>query len=154
MRTSSCLAIAMLIGATASVARADEDEPTKWEQLFFPFPIVGAPPQLEQQAQVFESYSRGSQGTADVPSVELAYILSAHLGVVATVPYQIGLRDEPSGFQDAQLLFQYLAAGSLAYDDMLSIGVMGTFPTGRGNLGNGDYYVGPFAYAAQRSSIA
>jgi hypothetical protein len=25
-----------------------EEEPTKWEQLSFPFPIVGAPPQLEQ----------------------------------------------------------------------------------------------------------
>jgi hypothetical protein len=144
--------VAGVILATAwpSQAQADEPEPTKWEQMFFPFPIVGAPPQLEQQAQLFDGYFRGNKGAADVPSVELAFILSAHLGVVATVPFQIGIHDQPTGFDDGQLLVQYLALGSLEYDDMLSIGVMGTFPTGRGDLSSGDYYAGPFAYAAQR----
>ncbi len=130
-------------------ARADE-APTKWEQLFFPFPIVGAPPQLEQQVQVFNSYFRGDQGSADVLSAELAYIISPHVGLVATIPYQIGLREQPTGLQDTQLLVQYLAAGSLVDDDMLSVGLTATFPTGRGDLGEGDAFVGPFAYAAKR----
>jgi hypothetical protein len=85
-----------------------------------------------------------------VPSVELAYIASPHLGLVVTVPFQIGLGGQTTGFEDAQLLVQWLAAGSLELDDMLSVGVMGTFPVGRGDLSSGDYYVGPFAYAAQR----
>ena len=33
---------------------------------------------------------------------------------------------------------------------MLSLGMMGTFPIGRDDLSSGDYYVGPFAYGAQR----
>jgi len=142
--------LALIAAGFPSIARADDAEPTKWEQLFFPFPIVGAPPQLEQQAQLFNGYYRGKQGSADVPSVELAFILSPHLGVVATVPFQIGLRQQTTGFEDSQLLLQYLAAGSLEHDDMVSIGVMGTFPTGHGDLSAGDYFVGPFAYAAQR----
>src|SRR6202142_2708923 len=140
----------LLATAWPSTAHADEPEPTKWEEMFFPFPIVGAPPQLEQQAQLFDGYFRGNKGSADVPSVELAFILSAHLGVVATVPFQIGIDQQTTGFEDGQLLLQYLALGSLEYDDMLSIGMMGTFPTGRGDLSSGDYYAGPFAYAAQR----
>lgn len=141
-----------VLGAVSwpSSARADDEVPTKWEQMFFPFPIVGAPPQLEQQVQLFNSYFRGNKGSADVPFVELAFILSAHLGVVATVPFQIGIDQQTTGFEDSQLLLQYLALGSLEHDDMLSIGVMGTFPTGRRDLGSGDYYVGPFAYVAQR----
>jgi hypothetical protein len=131
-------------------ASADDDEPTTWEQLFFPFPIVGAPPQLEQQVQVFESYYRGPHDSGDAVSAELAYILSAHLGIVATVPFQFGIDDAPTGFQDVNLLLQYLVVGSLAHDDMLSIGLTGTFPTGHGELGQGDYYVGAFAYAAKR----
>jgi hypothetical protein len=118
--------------------------------MFFPFPIVGAPPQLEQQAQIFDSDFRGNKGSADVPAIELAYILSPHLGVVATVPFQIGNDQQTTGFEDGQLLLQCLALGSLEHDDMLSIGVMGTFPIGRGDLSAGDYYVGPFAYGAQR----
>ncbi len=138
--------------AWSSTTRADdgEPEPTTWEQLFFPFPIVGAPPQLEQQAQIFDAYSRGNQGSADVPSAELGLILSPHLGIVAAVPFQIGIDQQPTGFGDAQLLLQYLASGSLEHDDMLSIGMMGTFPTGHGDISAGDYFVGPFAYAAQR----
>ena len=146
-------ALAMLVAITwSSLARADdaEPEPTKWEQLFFPFPIVGAPPQLEQQAQIFNAYFRGDKGSADVPSAELGLILSAHLGIVATVPFQIGIDQQTTGFGDAQLLLQYLALGSLEHDDMLSIGMMGTFPTGRGDISLGDYFVGPFAYGAQR----
>jgi hypothetical protein len=131
------------------VAFADEAQ-TKWEQLFFPFPIVGAPPQLEQQVQIFNSYFRGTSGSGDVLSAELAYILSPHLGLVATVPFQIGIDQQTTGFQDVQLLVQYLAAGSLDVDAMLSVGAMGTFPTGRGDLSQGDYFVGPFAYAAKR----
>lgn len=148
--TLALLGGALLAMAWPSTARADEAAPTTWEQLFFPFPIVGAPPQLEQQAQVFDGYFRGNSGSADVPSIELAYILSAHLGVVAAVPFQIGIDRQPTGFGDGQLLLQYLALGSLEHDDMLSIGVMGTFPTGRTDLSAGDYFVGPFAYAAQR----
>jgi len=144
--------LAILAAAGPSIAHADDPEPapTKWEQMFFPFPIVGAPPQLEQQAQLFNGYYRGNHGSADVPSVELAFILSPHLGVVATVPFQIGISQQTTGFEDSQLLLQYLALGSMEYDDMVSIGVMGTFPAGRGDLSAGDYFVGPFAYAAQR----
>jgi hypothetical protein len=141
------LLVALVAGS--SLASAD-DEPKQWEQLFFPFPIVGAPPQLEQQVQVFNSYFRGRAGSGDVPSAELAYIASPHLGLVATVPFQVGFGGQTTGFEDAQLLVQWLAAGSLKFDDMVSVGMMGTFPIGRGDLSSGDYYVGPFAYAAQR----
>jgi hypothetical protein len=136
--------------ALSSPAAAQGEEPTKWEQLFFPFPIVGAPPQLEQQVQVFNSYFHGNAGTGDVPSAELAYIAAPHLGLVATVPFQVGFGGQTTGFEDVGLLVQWLAAGSLELDDMLSVGVTGTFPTGRGALSAGDYYVGPFAYGAQR----
>jgi hypothetical protein len=144
------MALVVALVAASSPCAAQDEEPTKWEQLFFPFPIVGAPPQLEQQVQVFNSYFRGNAGSGDVPSAELAYIASPHLGLVATVPFQIGFGGQTTGFQDAQLLVQWLAAGSLEFDDMLSVGMMGTFPTGRGDLSAGDYFVGPFAYAAQR----
>ena len=72
--------VASALVAAPSSAAAQEDEPTKWEQLFFPFPIVGAPPQLEQQVQVFNSYFHGNAGSGDVPSAELAYIATPHLG--------------------------------------------------------------------------
>lgn len=141
--------VASILGA-ALPASAQEDEPTKWEQLFFPFPIVGAPPQLEQQVQVFNSYFHGNAGNGDVPSAELAYIATPHLGLVLTVPFQIGFEGQSTGFQDTQLLVQWLAAGSLELDDMLSIGVSASFPTGGEQRGSNDYYVGPFAYGAQR----
>ena len=111
---------------------------------------VGAPPQLEQQVQVFESYFRGKAGSGDVPSAELAVIASPHFGLVATVPFQVGFGGQTTGFQDAQLLLQWLGAGSLELDDMVSAGMMGTFPIGRDDLSSGDYYAGPFVYAAQR----
>jgi hypothetical protein len=98
---------ALVVVATALVAPSSasgqEEEPTKWEQLFFPFPIVGAPPQLEQQVQVFNSYFHGNAGSGDVPSAELAYIASPHLGLVATVPFQIGFGGQTTGFEEAQL---------------------------------------------------
>jgi hypothetical protein len=147
---SALVLVATALVAAASSASAEEEEPTKWEQLFFPFPIVGAPPQLEQQVQVFNSYFHGNAGSGDVPSAELAYIATPHLGLVATVPFQIGFGGQTTGFEDAQLLVQWLAAGSLELDDMLSVGMMGTFPTGRDGLSGGDYYAGPFAYGAQR----
>jgi hypothetical protein len=149
-RTLAGSAVVVALAAVSTSASAQEDEPTKWEQLFFPFPIVGAPPQLEQQVQLFNSYFRGKAGSGDVPSAELAYIASPHLGLVATVPFQVGFGGQTTGFEDAQLLVQWLAAGSLEFDDMLSVGMMGTFPIGRDDLSSGDYYVGPFAYAAQR----
>ncbi|HEX3344651.1 MAG TPA: hypothetical protein VHS09_08755 [Polyangiaceae bacterium] len=149
MRRFSVLAVALAVVASSGEVAAEE-EPTKWEQLFFPFPIVGAPPQLEQQVQVFDSYFRGRAGSGDVPSLELAYIASPHLGLVATVPFQVGFGGQTTGFEDAQLLVQWLAAGSLELDDMVSVGVMGTFPVGRDDLSSRDYYVGPFVYAAQR----
>lgn len=146
-RLLAAIAFGLLLERPAS---AQPDEPTRWEELFFPFPIVGAPPQLEQQAQVFDSYFQGRGGSANVTTVELGYIATPHLGLVATVPLQIGIDRLPSGFGDAQLSVQYLTAGSLELDDMLSLGVMGTFPTGQTELSQGDYFVGPFAYAAQR----
>jgi len=76
--------------------------------------------------------------------------VSPHLGLVATIPFQIGFGGQTTGFEDVQLLVQWLAAGSLDLDDMVSVGVMGTFPTGRADLSSGDYYVGPFVYGAQR----
>jgi hypothetical protein len=150
MRILSRAALAITLVLVPSASAAQEEEPKKWEELFFPFPIVGAPPQLEQQVQVFDGYFRGSHGSGDVPSVEVAYIASPHLGLVATVPFQLGFGGQTTGFEDAQLLVQWLAAGSLELDDMLSVGMMGTFPIGRDDLSSRDYYVGPFAYAAQR----
>ena len=141
--------VAAALLATSTVAHADE-QPTTWELLFFPFPIVGAPPQLEQQVQLFGGYFHGTDGSASPVSAELAYILSPHLGLVATIPFQFGIDNQPTGLQDTQLLLQYLAAGSLAHDAMISIGLEGTFPTGKQDLSAGDYYVGPFAYAAKR----
>src|ERR1700733_7382719 len=142
MRVPAGWGLLAVLTLPASPAAAQEDEPTKWEQLFFPFPIVGAPPQLEQQVQVFNAYFHGNAGSGDVPSAELAYIASPHLGLVATVPFQIGFGGQTTGFEDTQLLVQWLAAGSLELDNMLSVGAMGTFPTGRGDLSSGDYYVG------------
>jgi hypothetical protein len=146
----AAVVVVIALAIAESAASAQEDQPTKWEELFFPFPIVGAPPQLEQQVQVFSSYFRGHAGSGEVPSAELAYIASPHLGLVATVPFQIGFGGQTTGFEDAQLLVQWLAAGSLEHDDMVSVGVMTTFPIGRRDLSSGDFYVGPFAYAAQR----
>nr|HEX4316541.1 hypothetical protein [Kofleriaceae bacterium] len=150
MLARCCVAAVAVAILTPAVARADDAEPTTWEQLFFPFPIVGAPPQLEQQVQVFDTYSHGDRGGADVTSAELAYIASPHVGIVATIPYQFGGAEQATGLEDIQLLGQYLAAGSLADDAMLSIGVEATLPTGHNTLGQGDAFVGPFAYAAKR----
>src|ERR1019366_1632994 len=99
---------------------------------------------------IFDSYFRGNAGSGDVPSAEIAYIATPHLGLVATVPFQIGFGRQTTGFEDAQLLVQWLAAGSLELDDMLSVGAMGTFPVGRDDLSTGDYFVGPFVYGAPR----
>ncbi|HUB07696.1 MAG TPA: hypothetical protein VMB50_11870 [Myxococcales bacterium] len=124
--------------------------PTKWEQLFFPFPIVGAPPQLEQQVQIFDSFFEGTQGLGDEPQAELAVIAAPHLGLVLTVPFQVGWQGQPTGFQDLSLLVQWLAAGSLKLDDMVSAGVESTFPAGAPGLTMGDFYEGLFVYGAQR----
>ena len=139
------LALALVAGA----ARADE-EPTRWEQLFFPFPIVGAPPQLEEQVQLFANVFTGAQGGGFVPSAELGIIATPHLGFVVTVPYQVGWGGQPVGFGDAQLLAQYLAGGSLRLDDMVSIGVEVSLPTAQHGLGSDDLLFGPFVYAGQR----
>src|SRR6185312_16458245 len=98
-RRSVVLCFALVVLALAPHDASADEEPTKWEQLFFPFPIVGAPPQLEQQVQVFNSYFRGNAGSGNVPSAELAYIASPHLGFVATVPFQIGFGGQTTGFQ-------------------------------------------------------
>jgi hypothetical protein len=149
---SRCGALGRLVIALLSLsgpALAD-DEPTRWEQLFFPFPIVGAPPQLEQQVQLFASGFTGREGGGFVPSVEVAFIATPHLAFVATVPYQLGFGGQRWGFGDAQLLAQYLAGGSLRLDDMVSVGLQVTLPTAQNGLGSGDFFFGPFAYAAQR----
>ncbi len=148
------LVCAIAAGATLTLAvegraLADE-EPTQWEQLFFPFPIVGAPPQLEQQVQLFASVFTGKDGGGVVPSAEVAFIATPHLGFVATVPYQFGFAGEPWGVGDVQLLAQYLAGGSLKLDDMVSIGLELTFPTAQHGLGGGDLFFGWFVYAGQR----
>lgn len=126
------------------------DEPQRWEQLFFPFPIVGAPPQLEQQVQIFDSTFHGSSGGGNVLSLELAWIATPHLGFVVDVPFQIGGDGQATGFQDIGVLVQYLAAGSLRWDAMVSTGVSTILPTGRSSLSAGDWYVGPFVFAAKR----
>lgn len=144
------LLLAALLAWSAAPARAAEEAPSQWEQLFFPFPIVGAPPQLEQQVQLFNNYFRGDHGSADQVSAELAYIASPHLGVVLDVPYQIDGSQQPNGFQDLSLLVQYLAAGSLRFDDMIAVGLEVTFPTAQHGLGSGDYDVGPFIFVGQR----
>src|SRR6185437_5677317 len=96
------LAWAIVCCSVPRTALADE-EPSTWEQLFFPFPIVGAPPQLEQQVQLFEAIFTGQQGKADQLAAELAYIASPHLGFVLTVPLQFGWDGQPTGFGDLQL---------------------------------------------------
>ena len=140
---------ALAVTLCATPTRADE-EPKVWQQLFYPFPIVGAPPQLEQQVQVFDSYFRGNQGSGDVLSAELAYILSPEIGIVATVPFQFGFDGQTTGFQDIELLLQGLVAGSIEHDYMISVGLQGTLPTGREDLSAGSAYFGLFAYAAKR----
>lgn len=152
-RLRSPLAAALLAAVAPLLTRSAawaEEAPTQWEQLFFPFPIVGAPPQLEQQVQLFNNYVRGERGSADGVSAELAYIATPHLGFVVGVPYQVGIDKEPNGFQDITLLAQYLLGGSLRLDDMVSLGLQLTFPTAQHGLGSGDYYVGPFIFAGQR----
>ncbi len=143
------MAIALVASCDAGVARA-EDEPKVWQQLFFPFPIVGAPPQLEQQVQLYDSYFRGNAGSGNVVSAELAYILSPEVGVVLTVPYQCGFDGQATGFGDTQLLLQGLAAGSLENDWMISVGLQGSLPTGQQDLSAGSAYFGLFAYGAKR----
>lgn len=140
----------LLLAVAAPGARAADDEPTKWEQLFFPFPIAGAPPQLEQQVQLFVSVFHGERGGGVVPAVELAMIATPHLGFVASLPYQLGFGGQRFGFGDLQLSAQYLAGGSLRFDDMISIGLTTSVPTAQHDLGAGDWLFGPFVYAAQR----
>lgn len=149
-RVSRSLVAAAGLLLSASLSEATEEAPAKWEQLFFPFPIVGAPPQLEQQVQIFETYFRGNRGGANNLSAELAVIATPHLGLVLNVPFQIGSRDLTTGFGDISLLVQYLAAGSLKLDNMVSVGLSASFPTGRGDLSAGDFFAGPFVFAAQR----
>ena len=150
MRAPTSVAIGLgLLGAVALPVAAYEP-PARWERLFYPFPIVGAPPQLEQQVQLFGNYFRGDEGSGFQPSAELAYIATAHWGLVATIPYQIGFDEQPTGRQDSSLLVQYLAAGSIEHDYMLSVGAQSDFPTGAAALTENDYLLGPFAYAAKR----
>ena len=147
---STAVALAALAAVCAGASARSDEEPTKWEELFFPFPIVGAPPQLEQQVQLFASVFTGKEGSAIVPAAEVGFIATPRLGFVAVVPYQFGLSGQPWGFGDAQFLAQYLAGGSLALDDMVSVGLQLTFPTAQSGLGSGDLFFGPFVYAAQR----
>jgi hypothetical protein len=72
------------------------------------------------------------------------------LGIVATIPAQVGFADQPSGMGDSSLLFQYLVGGSLVNDNMLSAGLETVFPTGAMGISNGDLFLGPFVYGAQR----
>lgn len=100
--------------------------------------------------QLFSSTFHGKQGSGEIPALEVAAIVSPHWGLVLSAPYQLGSGSQNSGFGDVQLAAQYLVAGSLVADNMLSAGVLTSFPTAQDGLGTGDYYVGPFAYAAQR----
>ena len=147
------LAVCLCVTLHERNAAADDDEeedPKVWQQLFFPFPIVGAPPQLEQQVQVFDNYFRGNAGSGNVVSAELAYILSAQAGLVVSVPFQFGFDGQTTGVGDTTILLQGLATGSLEHDDMLSVGVEGVLPTGHKDLSEGDYFLGLFAYGAKR----
>ena len=147
---STVIRLAPFVALLSSSAVLADQTPKKWEELFFPFPIVGAPPQLEQQVQFFGSYFNGRNGTAFQPSTELAYIATAHLGVVATVPYQSGSSGQPTGLGDFNFLVQYLAAGSLEHDNMLSMGIQTVVPTGAPGISEGDTFTGPFVYGGQR----
>lgn len=144
------LSVWLLVIALVPIIVLADEQHQRWEELFFPFSIVGAPPQLEQQIQIFGTYFTGNAGQGFEPSAELAYILTAHLGLVATLPYQVGYSGQSTGWQDANLMVQYLATGSLEHDDMLSVGIQTSFPTGASSLTQGDYLIGPFAYAAKR----
>ena len=74
LRLAFGAAVAIVALCDARAARA-EDEPKVWQQLFFPFPIVGAPPQLEQQVQLFDSYFRGNAGSGSgVASTTIRWI--------------------------------------------------------------------------------
>lgn len=144
-------ALALLAATLAGVRPvAAEEEPPRWEQLFFPFPIVGAPPQLEQQVQLFVNVFTGKQGGAVVPAVEVAFIATPHLGFVAVVPYQFGFSGQRWGVGDTTLAAQYLAGGSLRLDAMVSVGLQLTLPTAQHELGAGDVFFGPFVCAGQR----
>lgn len=143
-------AAAVLMALLPSAAAWADATPTKWEQLFFPFPIVGAPPQLEQQVQLFATGFTGDRGSGFQPSAELAWIAASHWGLVADVPYQFGSGGQAEGIGDTTLLVQYLAAGSIPKDDMLSVGVQTSINTGVAGFTQGDTLIGPFAYAAKR----
>ncbi len=143
--------VTALVAGALLPGAARADEPTRWEELFFPFPIVGAPPQLESQAQLFVSAFHGARGDGVGTAAELALIATPHLGFVATLPYQIGASGElPSGRGDLVLQAQYLAAGSLRHDAMVSLGLELSLPTAQHDLGSGDLLFGPFVFAAQR----
>ena len=68
LRLAFGAAVAIVALCDARAARA-EDEPKVWQQLFFPFPIVGAPPQLEQQVQQERQHSNNQGGVIIVLGV-------------------------------------------------------------------------------------
>ncbi|AKU92572.1 hypothetical protein AKJ08_2959 [Vulgatibacter incomptus] len=128
----------------------DSKEPQRWENLVFPMPIIGFPPNLQNQIQIFNNTFTGNLGNGNVPTLELSYVTDRHLALIAILPFQIGSDGQPNGFRDLALFVQYLAAGSLRMDNMLSVGITTVLPTGRGSLSLRDWYVGPFAFAGQR----
>jgi len=107
-------------------------------------------PTLSHHVVFTPTYFRGDRGSAFAPSLELAQVVTRHLGLQVTIPAQLGWGGQPSGFDDITLNVEYLAAGSLRYDNLLSLGAIASFPTGGDALGNGDYFVGGFVIGGQR----
>jgi len=122
--------------------------------LSFPFPI-GRPRQPSRSSRCRSSTvtSAARNGSGDVPSVGGGYIASPHLGLVATVPVPARFRRSDYGIRGrAAFSCSGLAAGSLELDDMLSVGMMGTFPIRTRRLKQPGLLRGPFAYARSASS--
>lgn len=145
-------ALVLPLGARADTDAGEipTDEPDRWQQNEFPSPIVGSPPDIGQFVQFYASYFTGSAGEGFVPSAEFGWLLSSRLGLQIIVPFQIGFDGQATGFGDSTFLAQYLTAGSLRFDNMISVGVASILPTGRNELSLGDWFVGPFVFAAQR----
>jgi len=140
------LALALAGGGGLGHAR----EADRWEDLFFPYAINISSPTLSHYVVFTPTYFRGDRGNAFAPSLQLAQVVTRHLGLQVTIPAQLGWDGQPSGVEDITLNVEYLAAGSLRYDNLLSVGAIASFPTGGKALGDGDYFVGAFVIGGQR----
>jgi len=146
-RWGARLILALVAGC---VGDAHAREAERWEELFFPYAINVSSPTLSHYVAFTPTYFRGDRGSGFAPTLQLAQAVTRHLGLQATIPIQLGWGGQASGFEDITLDVEYLAAGSLRYDNLLSVGATASFPTGGDRLGNGDYFVGAFVNGGQR----